>query len=664
MGSGQVGMSLRHRLFGKPRNLRDPRVFHHISLVAFFAWVGLGADGLSSSAYGPDEAFRHLAGHNYLAVFLAVALALTVFIISYGYSRIIEHFPAGGGGYVVASKLLGDGAGLVSGCALLVDYVLTITISVASGANAIFAFLPESAAPWKFSSEVVVIVLLIVLNLRGVKESVQILTPIFIIFLLSHALLIIGSIVSRAGEVGVVAREVQVGLHEDLVTNHLSIGTLLLIFFRAYSLGGSSYTGIEAVSNGLALMREPRVQTGKRTMVLMATSLALTAGGILLAYLLLHVEPQGDKPMNALLAEKFADGWQIAGIPMGSAFVITVLVSEGALLFVAAQAGFLDGPRVMSNMALDSWVPHQFAALSERLTMRNGVYLMGGAALVTLFYTHGDVGILVVMYSINVFLTFSLSNLGMSRLWVRARGKDPSWAKHLAVHGVALLLCIGILIVTVYEKFTEGGWVTLLVTAATIVACVFVRMHYRAIAAKLRTVGNDVDSVIQGMPDQPPVLDELDPERPTAVLLVGGYSGLGLSTLLQIDRVFPEHYRQVVFVSAGVIDSGSFKGAEELRGLEISIRIQLERYVEFARTKLGWAAEYDMVVGTEAVVEVERLCREVHLRYPRSVFFAGNLIFTKPTWWTRLLHNETAHSIQRRLEFDRLPMVVLPVRVL
>jgi amino acid transporter len=657
-------MSLRQRLFGKPRNLRDPKLFHNISLIAFFAWVGLGADGLSSSAYGPDEAFRHLDGHYYLSIFLAIALAATVFIISYGYSRIIEHFPTGGGGYVVASKLLGQRAGLVSGCALLVDYVLTISISVASGANAVFAFLPPWTQDAKFATEVTVIVILIVMNLRGVKESVQVLTPIFIVFVLSHLVLILGIVLSRASEAGAIVQEVQAGLHQDLVVNKLSWGAMLAIFFRAYSLGGSSYTGIEAVSNGLQIMREPRVQTGKRTMVLMATSLALTAGGILVAYLLMHVEPRGDTPLNAILAQSFAGGWHLFGIDVGQGFVVLLLVSEGALLVVAAQTGFLDGPRVMSNMALDSWMPHQFAALSERLTMRNGIYLMGVAALATLFYTHGNVDVLAVMYSINVFLTFSLSNLGMSRLWVQSRGKDPEWAKHLAVHALALTLCVGILVVTVFEKFTEGGWVTLVVTALTIIACWFVRAHYGSVARKLAHVGKETEEAVAKLPDAAAPPAELDPELPAAVLLVGGYSGLGVAALMQIDRIFPGHYRQIVFISAGVIDSGSFKGSEEMQALEASVKQQLERYVEVARRKLGWAAEYDMVVGIEAVTEVERLCREVHLRYPRAVFFAGNLIFTQPTWWTRLLHNETAHSIQRRLEFDRLPMVVLPVRVL
>src|SRR5579883_910159 len=131
-------------LIGRPRDFQDPGVFHKMSLVALLAWVGLGADGLSSSAYGPDEAFRALGTETYLAVFLALATALTVFIISYAYSRIIEHFPSGGGGYVVATKLLGKPAGVISGCALLVDYVLTITTSIAAGADAIFSFLPAS----------------------------------------------------------------------------------------------------------------------------------------------------------------------------------------------------------------------------------------------------------------------------------------------------------------------------------------------------------------------------------------------------------------------------------------------------------------------------------------------------------------------------------------
>src|SRR5262249_22148678 len=150
---------------GRRKDIRDPGIFHRMALIPFLAWVGLGADGLSSSAYGPDEAYRQLGAHNYLAVFLTLAMALTVFIISFAYSKIIEHFPYGGGGYVVATKLLGDRVGVISGCALLVDYILTISVSIASGGDAIFSlsFMPASAYHYKLAAELIVVVLLVIM---------------------------------------------------------------------------------------------------------------------------------------------------------------------------------------------------------------------------------------------------------------------------------------------------------------------------------------------------------------------------------------------------------------------------------------------------------------------------------------------------------------------
>src|SRR5205814_164288 len=158
-------------------------MFHRISLIAFLAWVGLGADGLSSSAYGPEQAFRALGEHRYLAVYLALLMAATVFIISYSYSRIIEAFPSGGGGYLVATKLLGQQAGLVAGAALLVDYVLTISVSIASGVEAVWSLFPRHAQSLRLEAGIVILILLVLLNLRGVKESVQFLAPIFFLFL-------------------------------------------------------------------------------------------------------------------------------------------------------------------------------------------------------------------------------------------------------------------------------------------------------------------------------------------------------------------------------------------------------------------------------------------------------------------------------------------------
>jgi amino acid transporter len=650
------GSRLRRLLFGAPRNVQDPRTHHHISLIALLAWVGLGADGLSSSAYGPDEAFRALGRHGYLAIALALATTVTVLVISLAYSQIIKRFPFGGGGYVVASELLGPGAGVVSGSALLVDYVLTISVSVAACGDAMFSFLPPALAGWKMTVEAAAIGLLLLLNLRGVKESVSFLAPIFGVFIVTHAILIAGGLGTHLPDVPRVAAEVSGGFRSGLA--ELGALGLFAVFVRAYSMGAGTYTGIEAVSNGIQIMREPKVHTARRTMTYMAVSLAVTAGGILVLYLLFRAAPEEGKTMNAVLLERFAGGWRVGGIEIGRGFVIVTLLAEAALLVVAAQAGFIDGPRVMANMATDSWLPHRFAQLSDRLTMQNGVVLMGLASLLTLVYTRGDITQLVTMYSINVFVTFSLSQLAMLRYWWRTPGAGRR--RGFGIHGVAFLLCAAILAGTVYEKGEQGGWVTIVVTGLVVGLCFVIRRHYRNVQANLKRL----DTILEVMPPHGngprPVID---PRAPTAVLLVGGYGGLGVHALLTVQRTFPGFFKNFVFISIGVVDSASMKGIEEVDRIRLRTLAALEQYVDLAH-RLKLAADFRMEVGTEAVAEAERLCVAISHQFPRAVFFAGKLVFQRERWYQRLLHNESAYALQRRLQFDGLNAMVMPVRVL
>ena len=642
-------------LLGAPRDVTDRHVLHRMSLIAFLAWVGLGADGLSSSAYGPEEAFRALGEHTYLAIALAVMTAVTVLILSASYRNIIDEFPSGGGGYVVASQFLGPKAGVVSGCALIVDYILTITVSIAGGGNAVFSFLPASVHHWKLPVEYAAIVLLIVLNLRGVKESVKVLLPIFLVFLATHAVLIGAALFTHLDDVPQVAARVSGDFSSGLAT--LGWTGMLLLFFRAYSLGGGTFTGIEAVSNGLQIMREPRAETGKKTMTYMAVSLAVTASGILIAYLLLHTRPAAGKTMNALLAESVFGGWSVAGMSLGYWLVLVTMASEGMLLFVAAQAGFIDGPRVMANMAVDSYLPHRFAALSERLTMQNGVLLMGGAALAMLFYARGNIHTLIVMYSINVFLTFTLSQLSMTRLWLRRRGHTRR-PRSLSLHAFALVLCATILAITVYEKFSHGGWVTVVITGVFVLLCFAIKAHYEGVRSGLRKLDEILGSLTtRGEPNRGP----LDPNVPTAVLLVNGFNGLGVHTLLSTLRFFPGLYRQFVFVSVSVVDSGTFKGKDEMDALQRQTEGDLARYVELARG-LGFPAEATTNVGTEVLDEATELCTRVAKRYPKATIITGRLVFRKEHFLQGFLHNETPKLIQRRLQWLGIPMVVLPVR--
>jgi amino acid transporter len=676
-------MSTRFRrlLFGPPKNVRDPEALHNLSLVALLAWVGLGADGLSSSAYGPEETFRALGEHTGLAFFLALATAATVSIISFGYIRIIEQFPTGGGGYVVASRLLHAKVGLVSGAALLVDYILTIAISIASGADAIFSFLPPRWHHWKLPVAFLGMGVLTVMNIRGVKESVKPLVPIFMVFLLTHVILLFVAIGGHAGDLIGVSQEVRQSVART--TGALGAFGALKLLVHAYSLGGGTYTGIEAVSNGVGMMREPRVQTAKRTMLLMAASLAITASGLLLSYLLVHVEPENGKTMNAVLLERVAGHWTVSGFEFGGGFVIAALLSEGALLFIAAQAGFVDGPRVMANMALDSWLPHRFAALSDRLSMHNGVIIMGGAAVVAMLYTRGHVSKLVIMYSINVFMTFSLSNLGMARYWILHRTSHRNWLRNSVVHVLALVLCATILIVTTLEKFGEGGWVTLVVTSLLVTLCFAIRRHYRRVVAALKQLDVDlpsppeVEAFTQPEPNSALLSFQAagtsgllehrssrDPDRdaPVAILLVGGYSGLGRHALLTLMRMFPHHFQGVIFVSVAVMDSESFKGPDQVGALEKRTRESLLRYERYAHT-LGLRASSALAVGTEVPTEAENIAGDLITRYPNALFVAGQIIFEDDALWNRVLHNETAFMVQKRLQRRGIPMIVVPVRV-
>src|SRR5438874_3057633 len=647
-------------VLGGPKDIEDPQLFHTLSLAAFLAWVGLGADGLSSSSYGPEEAFKNLGNHQYLAIFLALATGITVLVISAAYTKIIEHFPFGGGGYVVTARLLGPTAGVVSGSALLIDYVLTCTTSVAAGGEAVFSNLPLTWHVWKLPMELTVIAGLTVLNLRGVKEWISVLMPIFLAFLATHVILIGGSVGLHLGRAGEVAGEIHTGLSHDLGT--MGFMALALLFLRAYSLGAGTYTGIEAVSNGLSIMREPRVLTGKRTMVYMSISLAVTAGGIILGYLLMGVHPVAGKTMNYALADMLAGGLHLGPIPFGHWYVVVTIASEALLLFVAAQAGFIAGPRVMSNLAQDSFLPHRFSALSDRLTMQNGVLLMGISSFLMLLYTRGSVDALVVMYAINVFITFALSQLGMIRYWkkLETQKRHPERRRPVAIAVTCSGLCAFLLIVNVLEKFAEGAWLTIVVTGALVAVCMVIRRHYNGVFARLKRL----DQILTALPTSEPTKPlKLEARKPTAVMLVGGFSGLGIHSLLTVMKLFPRYFHNVIFMSVGVVDSATFQGVEEVDRVRDQTEEALKKYVGLARG-LGIPADYRMSMGTEAITACENLAREVARDYERSIFFAGKLIFEQERWWDRLLHNETAYQIQRRLQFAGLAMVILPVRVL
>jgi hypothetical protein len=444
----------------------------------------------------------------------------------------------------------------------------------------------------------------------------------------------------------------------------LGLGGMIVLVLRAYSMGAGTYTGIEAVSNGISILREPRVQTGKRTMRYMSISLASAVMGLLIAYLLYRVTPSETKTLNAVLFEAMTGSWPSG---FGRTFVLVTLLSEAALLFVAAQTGFIDGPRVLANMALDRWVPTRFASLSDRFAMQNGIVIMGAAALITLILSHGSVRQLVVLYSINVFITFCLSQSGMVRHWWGAPKTEPHRRKKMLVNGLGLTLCLFILIMVIILKFGEGGWVTLSVTGGLVALCVLVRSHYKRAGKLLRRL----DALVQaadasqgraGLGQISEPKGPFNPKEKTAVLLVNGFSGLGLHTLFGVIKMFEGVFKNFVFLQVGVLDAGNFKGAREVERLRERSEDDLARYVDFMR-RHGYHAEGFWAIGTDIVEEVTKITPRILEKYPHTVFFGGQLVFPEESFVSRLLHNYVVFAVQRKLYRQGIPFFILPVRL-
>jgi amino acid transporter len=654
---------LKNTFIGKAKLIEDKKLFHKLTLVAFFAWVGLGADGISSSCYGPEEAFRNLQGHTSLAIFVAIGTVFTIIIISSSYNQIVRLFPHGGGGYLVGSKLLSPTTGMVSGSALIIDYVLTITLSVSSGADALFSFFSVDWQPYKLPFALAGVCFLILLNLRGVKESVVSLTPIFIIFIATHVVAILYGIFIHSSNIGAVASQTSHEIHSTV--SQFGFFATFFIILRAYSMGAGTYTGIEAVSNGMPILREPKVATARKTMFLMVISLSFMVLGLMICYMLFDVKLDSHKTLNAVLLDNLTAGW---GIFWSRSFVLITLISEAALLFVAAQTGFIDGPRIMANMAIDHWFPKRFASLSDRLVTMNGILLMGIGSIVLMAISRGSVALLVVLYSINVFITFTISQVGMVKHWWLIRGKAHPWKRKLAINGIGLLLTSFILISVIILKFTQGGWITLVITGLLILLALNIKRHYFKTAVKLQKLRLKAFSEIEKLIGQRPCEErfirqmKFNKNGRTAIILVSGFGGTGLYTFLRILENFKGVYQNIIFVRIGILNSKIYRGTEELEHFKKQVKEDGEKYVAVAN-QFGLYGKSIWTIGTDPVNEIYRIVKRLRPRLSGAAFFGGQLVFSKTFYLSKLLHNHTIFSIQKRFFKFGIPIVIFPIRI-
>ncbi len=643
---------------------KDPmnsETWRHAALVAVLAWAGVGADSLSSANYGPEEAYKalHLSGHEPLVLWLALITALTVVVISLAYVQIIRLFPNGGGGYKAATRLVHPYAGLLSGSALIVDYSLTIAISVAAATDAMFNLFPLEWVAYKPFANAGGLGFLLFLNLRGVRESVTVLAPVFFGFLAIHVILIGFGLFAKSDEL--VSAVVNAEQHVTATTNEGGTWALVAIIATAYAAGAGTYTGIEALSENAQFLKPPRAQTGARAMTLIAISLAVLAGGIMLLYTVWLPELQEGKTLNAVvfeatLAQLFPDAELARQIILAVAMVFAA-----ALLLVAAASGFLGGPTVLAWMAIDKWAPHSFAHLSNKLVAQNGVLAMGLAAGALLLFTGGQVHSLVVLYSINVFLTFSLSLTGLARynFTHRREMKFGQWLSRTFISCIALIVAVSILITLFLAKFSQGAWVAVVV-ALMLAACGYwIRDHYRRFDKSMESTFDDLL-----MRDPSAAIEIPKPakmKRPVGVV-TGAQGAAGLHALMHAQRLFRGQFDSVLIISAGEVDAEAYGGHEALERLKSQVGERCAKIVAWCRDH-GMPAKVYTGFSTDAVETLEELCIKARQDYPNVVFVATRPMTRPHGWASTMLHGGTALSLQRRLHGHDAPLLVLPMRV-
>ena len=656
-----IKSSLGRALIGAPLDPFRADTRKHLALITFFAWVGIGADGLSSANYGPEEAFLALGIHTHLAIFLAMATAFTVFLIAAVYTQVIELFPNGGGGYRVATTLLGPRTGLVAGGAILVDYVLTIAISVAAGMDALFSMLPVEYQGYKLVLGCGMVLLLGYMNLRGMKESIRLLLPIFLGFVITHTLLVVWGILGHSEGLD----DIMPNAIQDTTSFAKEVGWIgvLALFFKAFSLGGGTYTGLESVTVSLRSMAEPRVRTGKATLWAIAFSLAFMAAGIIVMYLLWDVQKVEGETLNATAFKMITANWEVGGINISDEFTGLALVFAAGLLFVAANTGFIAGPNALAILAVDRWMPHMFSALSNRLVTKNGVLLMGAAAIGALLMTGGVVHLLVILYSINVFLTYTLSITGIVKHNWRQWRRHRTHQVRLFIAVLAALVCGTILVVTLTEKFTYGAWKTVLITGLVIYIGLCIRRHYDAVSARLKAVEDELGAaMLISSPKEGIEKPRLDPRESTAVFLVGGSAASGMHTFLWVQRLFPGVFKNFVFASVGEIDTEEFTDEASWHNLRADTKKSLKTYVDFC-THRGLPATYYHDYGTDVIETVTKLTDRIAADFPRAVFFSTKLIFEQENFLHQLLHNQTAYMLQKRLHGRGQNLIIMPMKL-
>jgi len=589
---------LKRFVVGAPMPLslaRHERLSKTVALAVF------ASDALSSTAYATEEILRVLvlAGSAALglAIWVAVAIALLLIVVAISYQQTIHAYPNGGGSYIVARVNLGPTPGLVAAASLMIDYVLTVSVSVAAGVAAITSALP-ALFPYRVTLGVVCIAVIAFGNLRGVRESGRIFAvPTYLFIFTFGALVLTGLIRYALGEVQ--------PLTETVVHPATTLSGFLVL--RAFASGCTAMTGMEAISNGVPAFKEPEAHNAAVTSRWMAGILAVLFLGLTLLAQAYRVVPVEDETVVSMLGRAlFGRG----------AFYFLIQAATALILILAANTSFADFPRLASLLSQDRYAPRQFAKRGDRLVFSNGIVILGAFAALLLIVFRGDTHALIPLYAVGVFISFTLSQAGMVRHWYRERG--PGWRWRLLINGTGALLTGVVTLVIAVTKFTHGAWIVVLLVPILVLMFQTVNRHYALVADQLS---------LEGYGGPPPI-------RHTVLVPIGDVHRGVVAAVQYAKLLSPE--AKAVYVET---DPGATRRLEE-KWIKWGMGVPLVILTSPYRSVLTPLLEYIDHLQEEQG-EIRRVVTVV---LPE---------FIPHRWWQHLLHNQTALLIKGALLFRK-----------
>ena len=588
-------------LFGRPlSNVEeiDERLSKKKALAIF------SSDAISSSAYATEEILRVLilggAAALLLSVQVAIAIAVLLAVVSFSYRQVCRAYPNGGGAYVVAKVNLAPIFALIAAAALLIDYVMTVAVSTASAIAQIQSVIPAAYGA-RIEIAFVSITLITIANLRGLRESGNIFAvPTYLFIGLALAIVASGIVGMVSGTAAPVPLQ-----HDAVPLGTEAVGILLLL--KAFAGGSVALTGVEAIANGVPAFKPPEAKNAANTMTSMAILLGILFVGITIFAVQYGLRPseEGGASVVALAARTaFGDG---------SPLFISFAASTALILFLAANTSFNAFPRLAAILAQDGYLPRQFAIRGDRLAYSWGIILLAAVAFVLLAAFGGDTHALIPLYSVGVFVCFTLSQVGMVRHWLRER--TSGWRWRMSINATGAVLTGVVLVVVTVEKFEAGAYLVVILVPILVAMMLFISRQYASSAAEL--------AVKPGLVVRPPMREE------RVVVPIPGLNRAAIQAI-NVARSIDDDVR-AVYISDDAEEAAAIRDAFERQVPGVPLVVVESPYRALAGPLLAYLDVLDQAWPPDKA---------------EPITFVVIPEYVARSWWERVLYNQSAKRLR------------------